>query len=83
MNIRQRREADYSAHLFLDALFVLDKEISKAFHELQIQFYIDFDRPKLLNFLQETENYGAKRAVELCKRAGMYKEMSLVYFKMG
>ena len=74
LSSKKQKEADYNTHLFLDGLFTFDKEISRPYHEQQIQLYIDFDKDKLMNFLQETDSFAPMKAIEMCKNAGMYKE---------
>ena len=80
---KKQREADYNTHLFLDAVFAIDKDCSKQYHALQIQLYIEFDRDALMNFLFKTDSYQSLKAIELCKKANLHKEQALVYFKMG
>lgn len=51
LSIKKRSEADYNVHLFLHAMFQIDKTLSQQYHDLQIELYINYDKKKLLNFL--------------------------------
>ena len=79
----RKRESDYNVHLFLHEIFLQDKQMSKQYHEMQIPLYIQFDSPKLMNFLQATENYPPFKAAELCKQAKLHKEQAYLYIKTG
>lgn len=37
---KKKREADLNVHLFLDAVFEIDKELSRPYHDLQVELYI-------------------------------------------
>ena len=42
---------EHEVHLFLDEIFKIDKEMSKKYHEKQIELYIKFAPRDLMNFL--------------------------------
>ena len=74
---------DMNVHLFLHEIFLIDKEMSRKFHEKQIELYIKFDPGKLMNFLQSSDSYPPFRAAELCRDAELYREQAYLYFKTG
>ena len=72
-----------NVHLFLHEIFLINKEMSRQYHESQIELYIKFDQPKLLAFLMATENYAPFRAAEMCRNAGLHREQAYLNFKTG
>ena len=62
---------------------MIDKEMSRHYNERQIELYIRFDKPKLMQFLQVADNYSPFKAVDMCRDAGLYKELAFLYFKTG
>ncbi len=67
---------DKNVHLFLHEIFLIDKEMSREYHEQQIELYIKHDQGKLMQFLQSTDSYPPFKAAELCRNAGLYREQA-------
>jgi len=57
---------EQNVHLFLHEIFMIDKEMSRKYHEKQIELYIKFAPRDLMAFLQTTDSYPPFRAAELC-----------------
>ena len=39
----ERNAQDKNVHLFLHEIFLIDKEMSLQYHEMQIELYVKFD----------------------------------------
>ena len=74
---------DKNVHLFLHQIFLIDKEMSRKYHEQQIELYIKHDQGNLMAFLQSTDSYPPFKAAELCRTAGLYREQAYLQFKTG
>ena len=42
---------EHAMHLFLHEIFIIDKEMSRKYHEKQIELYIKFSPRELMAFL--------------------------------
>ena len=42
---------EHAMHLFLHEIFIIDKEMSRKYHEKQIELYIKFAPRELMAFL--------------------------------
>ena len=71
---KERTYNEQNVHLFLHEIFLINKEMSRQYHESQIELYIKFDQPKLLAFLMATDNYPPFKAAEMCRNAGLHRE---------
>ena len=65
---------EHAMHLFLHEIFSIDKEMSRKYHEKQIELYIKFAPLDLMGFLQATDSYPPFRAAELCRNEGLHRE---------
>ena len=70
-------------HLFLHEIFQINKEMSKQYHESQIELYIKFAPGDLMDFLQAADSYPPFKAAEMCRSAGLHREQAYLYFKTG
>ena len=43
MTHKERQHQEKNVHLFLHEIFLIDKEMSRQYHEMQIELYIKFD----------------------------------------
>ena len=74
---------DHNVHLFLHEIFLHDKEMSRQYHEKQVELYIKFDQTNLMNFLQNADNYPPFKAAEMCRNSNLHREQAYLYFKTG
>ena len=70
-------------HLFLHELFLIDKELTRKYHEQQIELYIKYGASDLMAFLQSTDTYRPFWAADLCRNQGLHREQAYLYFKTG
>ena len=80
---KERTHLEKNVHLFLHEIFLINKEMSRQYHEKQIDLYIKFDQAKLLSFLMATDVYQPHKAAEKCQDAGLYREQAYLLFKTG
>ena len=60
---------------YLDALFKRDSEAGHEYHALQVPLYAEFDRARLLPFLQRSSYYPLQQALDHCKQRQLIPEM--------
>ena len=53
------------------------------YHITQIQLYIEFDKSKLMKFLQQTELFEFKSILKLCQKHRLFAEQALILFKVN
>ena len=68
---------------YLDALVKRDWDASKAFHNLLVQLYADYDTDKLLPFLQKSDHYKIQDALETAETHGLIQEKIFILARMG
>ena len=61
-------------HAYLDALFRKDAHIGADFHEQQVELYAEYDRPRLLTFLRQSNYYPLEKALDICRRRDLIPE---------
>jgi hypothetical protein len=50
---------------------------------MQVELYVEYDPERLMHFLQASQSYPLERALELCRRARMVREMVFILGRMG
>eukprot|EP00794_Sanderia_malayensis_P011371 gene11371-12556_t len=70
-------------HSYLDALCIKDSQAGQDFHELQVELYAEFDRPKLLPFLKSSIHYALEKAFKVCEEQDFISEMVFLLGRMG
>lgn len=81
--VRQLNKRSELLHVYLDALFVKDPQAGMDYHELQIPLYAEFDRPKLLTFLRNSNYYPLQKALNECEQRHLVPEMVFLLSRMG
>lgn len=81
--VRQLNKRSELLHVYLDALFVKDPQAGMDFHELQIPLYAEYDRPKLLTFLRNSNYYPLQKALNECEQRNLVTEMVFLLSRMG
>nr|NP_001071945.1 zinc finger protein [Ciona intestinalis]BAE93330.1 zinc finger protein [Ciona intestinalis] len=77
-----KRKPDY-LHKYLHALYQRDSHLGSEYHDLQLQLYAQFDRPKLLPFLKSSNYYKLETSLEICKERGYVDEQVFLLSRMG
>ena len=70
-------------YLYLDALRDKDREESKRYHGKLVSLYADYDQKKLMPFLNSSDYYDMRDALEACMRRGMTRESIFILARMG
>lgn len=78
-----KKDKEKHLYLFLDEVFSKNKQLSRDYHEMQIELYCKFNQDKLLLFLQQTEAYEMQRAIAICQQYNRYQEECYLLNKMG
>jgi hypothetical protein len=60
---------------YLDQLFRKDPQLGKDYHNLQVQLYAEYDRPRLIHFLRTSNNLALQKTLEECQQRNLYPEM--------
>ncbi|XP_020616436.1 vacuolar protein sorting-associated protein 41 homolog [Orbicella faveolata] len=81
--VRQLNKRSELLHVYLDTLFVKDPQAGMDYHELQIPLYAEFDRPKLLTFLRNSNYYPLQKALNECEQRRLVPEMVFLLSRMG
>ncbi|KAL9968325.1 hypothetical protein ACROYT_G026686 [Oculina patagonica] len=81
--VRQLNKRSELLHVYLDTLFVRDPQAGMDYHELQIPLYAEFDRPKLLTFLRNSNYYPLQKALNECEQRRLVPEMVFLLSRMG
>lgn len=76
-------EFDIMEFLYLEKLSSLDPFASREFGDMQVKLYAEFDRPKLLSFIQKNTNYNLGSAVQICETNNYIPELVYLLGKVG
>lgn len=67
----------------MDAVFQKDPNISKDYHTDQVALYAEFEREKLLKFLQQSQYIVLARAQQECQQRQLIPEVVYILERMG
>jgi hypothetical protein len=67
----------------LDAVFHKDQHISRDYHTSQVGLYAEFEREKLLKFLQESQYIILSQAQQECQNRSLVPEIVYILERMG
>ena len=68
---------------YLDAVFDKDPNLSRDYHTMQVGLYAEFERNKLLNFLQNSKYIILAQALKELQERNFIPEVVFVMEKMG
>ncbi|RKO91885.1 hypothetical protein BDK51DRAFT_34954 [Blyttiomyces helicus] len=81
--VEQLRGDSRSIHIYLDTLFQKDPLEGSEYHPLQPAFYVEFDCPRLIDFLRSSTYCSFSNAHEVCEIFDMVPEIVFLLGKMG
>lgn len=61
----------------------MEPNLSKKFHNIQVELYAEYDRPKLLNFLRNSLYVVLNHALKIAQERNLIPEMIYILEKMG
>ena len=61
----------------------MEPNLSKTFHNIQVELYAEYDRPKLLNFLRNSLYVVLSHALKIAQERNLIPEMIYILEKMG
>ncbi len=67
----------------MDAIFDKDPNISKDFHTIQVVLYAEYQRDKLLKFLQTSQNVSLEQAQKELQERNLGPEIVYILERMG
>ncbi len=67
----------------MDAVFHKDQHISRDYHTSQVGLYAEFEREKLLKFLQESQYIILSQAQQECQNRSLVPEIVYILERMG
>ncbi|KAJ5066815.1 vacuolar protein sorting-associated protein [Anaeramoeba ignava] len=70
-------------HLYLDGIFEEDPLISRKYHGLQLNLYVQFAPEKMMNFLKSSTSIPLEKALEVCRENHLIREMVFIMKRMG
>jgi vacuolar protein sorting-associated protein 41 len=70
-------------HYYLDAIFEKDPNISRDFHTMQVVLYAEFEREKLLYFLQNSQYIILAQAQKELQERNLIPEIVYILERMG
>jgi vacuolar protein sorting-associated protein 41 len=70
-------------HYYLDALFDRDPSISRDFHTMQVVLYAEYERDKLLSFLQNSQYIILAQAQKELQERNLVPEIVYILERMG
>ncbi|KAL8525316.1 hypothetical protein ACS0TY_014805 [Phlomoides rotata] len=73
----------YYLHLYLHSLFESHPNDGKAFHDMQVELYADYDPKMLLPFLRSSQHYTLEKAHEICVKRDLLREQVFILGRMG
>ncbi|KAG6474150.1 hypothetical protein ZIOFF_068074 [Zingiber officinale] len=73
----------YLVHLYLHALFEIDPQAGKDFHDLQVALYAEYEPKMLLPFLRSSQHYRLEKAYEICMKKELVREQVFIFGRMG
>ncbi|XP_074573992.1 vacuolar protein sorting-associated protein 41 homolog [Curcuma longa] len=73
----------YLVHLYLHALFEIDPQAGKDFHDLQVELYAEYEPKMLLPFLRSSQHYRLEKAYEICMKKELVREQVFILGRMG
>ncbi|ANB16000.1 Vps41p [Sugiyamaella lignohabitans] len=74
---------DVMLFLYLEELTIKDSFISREFANLQIKLYAEFDRRKLMGFLNRNSHYNLTEALKVCDQNNYTPELVYLLGKVG
>lgn len=81
--LQQDKNLDVVTFLYLERLNEVDSFFSQGFGDLQVKLYAEFDRPKLLGFIQKNSNYNLELAVQICENNDYITELVYLLGMVG
>lgn len=81
--VKRLKKDSKSLHQYLHKLFLKDPQSGQEFHDLQVELYAEFERPRLLPFLRNSHFYHLEKAFEICKERKFIEEMVFLLGRMG
>ncbi|XP_042448785.1 vacuolar protein sorting-associated protein 41 homolog [Zingiber officinale] len=70
-------------HVYLHALFEIDPQTGKDFHDLQVELYAEYEPKMLLLFLRSSQHYRLEKAYEICMKKELVREQVFILGRMG
>ena len=70
-------------HYYLDAIFDKDPSLSRDFHTMQVVLYAEYERDKLLNFLQNSQYIILAQAQKELQERNLVPEIVYILERMG
>jgi hypothetical protein len=70
-------------HIYLDAIFDVDPQISHEHHNLQVELYAEFDYQRLMHFLRTSSYYSLEKALAICEKRNLVMEMVFILGRIG
>ena len=83
MVVKQLREKPYYLFYYLNATFSRDNSFSPEYHEELLRLYAIYDRPSLLPFLKQSNNYSNEKALKLFMDKNYHQETVFILGRMG
>ncbi|KAG9442877.1 hypothetical protein H6P81_018731 [Aristolochia fimbriata] len=80
---RKKCDHKYFLHLYLHALFEVNPDIGREFHDLQVELYADYEPRMLLPFLRSSQHYKLDKALEICVKRELLREQVFILGRMG
>jgi hypothetical protein len=81
--LQKNSSMDVLSFLYLERLNEVDSFLSQGFGDLQVKLYAEFDRPKLLKFIQKNSNYNLEMAVNICEKNDYTTELVYLLGMVG
>ena len=81
--VKQLKKNRKLLHEYLHGLFLKDPQAGQDFHDLQVELYAEFQRPRLLPFLRNSNYYQLERALKACEERDYIDEMVFLLGRMG
>lgn len=79
----QLRRKPEHLHIYLDAIFDFDPQISNEYHDMQVELYAEFDYSRLMHFLRASSYYSLEKALAICEKRNLVMEMVFILGRIG
>eukprot|EP01091_Cochliopodium_minus_P012545 TRINITY_DN3820_c0_g1_i1.p1 TRINITY_DN3820_c0_g1~~TRINITY_DN3820_c0_g1_i1.p1 ORF type:complete len:888 (-),score=239.42 TRINITY_DN3820_c0_g1_i1:117-2780(-) len=81
--VKQLKEHEKLLFIYLNALIEKYPNEGADFHESMVRLYSQYDYPKLLPFLKQSQHIPLHKALEICEEKNLYPEMVFIHGRMG
>lgn len=83
LKVMFENHVDILNYFYLEQLSEIDDIIVRPFENERIKLYVQYDRAKLMHFLQTHSEYNIQQAVDLCDQNGFVNELVFLLGKTG